>query len=167
MIRFILLIFLIGIPIAEVAVIVMVGSIIGALPTIAIIILTAILGAALLKRQGLSAINRVRSDIRNNKVPAGSIGEAFAIALAGILLLTPGFITDTVGFALFVPKVRQWLGQRIAGVVRVDSRGFSGGPQPGWQSPRGPQGPKTIDLDEGEYSRGADPSSPWHEEPRR
>lgn len=167
MIRFILFIFLIGIPIAEVAVIIMVGSVIGALPTIAIIILTAIIGAGLLKRQGLSAINRVRMDVRNNKVPAASMGEAFAIALAGILLLTPGFITDTVGFALFVPKVRQWLGQRITGVVRMDTRGFSTGPQPGWQTQRNPQGQKTIDLDEGEYSRGSDPSSPWHEDPRR
>ncbi len=165
MIRFILLIFLIGIPIAEVAVFIMVGSVIGALPTIAIIILTAIIGATLLKRQGLSALNRVRMDVRNNKVPAGSIGEAFTIALAGILLLTPGFITDTVGFALFVPKVRQWLGKRIVGAVRFESAGFPRDGSQGWQNPRAPQ--KTIDLDEGEYSHGQDPSSPWREPPPR
>lgn len=162
MIRFILMIFLIGIPIAEIAVFLLVGSVIGALPTIAIIILTAIIGAGLLKRQGISALTRIRADIDSNKVPAGSIGEAFTIALAGILLLTPGFITDTVGFALFVPGVRHWIGNKIVGAVRMDIRTHNGG---GFQRPGQPSGPRTIDLDETDYSR-ADPNSPWHDRPQ-
>lgn len=166
MIRFILFIFLIGVPIAEIAVFIMVGDIIGALPTILIIILTAIIGATLLKRQGIAALSRLKRDVENNKVPAGAIGETLAVAVAGILLLTPGFITDAVGFALFVPSFRRWLGRRITGSIRME-RGATPQPgQPGWGGPSRPSGGrKTIDLEEGEFSR-ADPDSPWHERPR-
>lgn len=164
MLRLILLIFLIGIPIAEVAVFMLVGSVIGALPTIAIIILTAIIGAGLLKRQGVSALTRVRADIESNRVPAGSVAEAFTIALAGILLLTPGFITDTLGFVLFVPAVRRWLGQRIVGAVRIDRASFTQRSAGTWPPDR-PTGPRTIDLDEGDYRASEDPSSPWHDRP--
>ncbi|GAB5374017.1 MAG: membrane protein FxsA [Acuticoccus sp.] len=162
MIRLILFIFLIGIPIAEIAVFIWVGSIIGAIPTILIIILTAIIGAGLLKRQGIAALGRLRNDVENNKVPAGSIGETLTVALAGILLLTPGFITDAVGFALFLPSFRHWLGRRIAGSIQVE-RGNAAQPGRPGATPRG--GNKTIDLDEGEYSR-ADPDSPWHDRPK-
>jgi len=162
-IRLVLLFFLIGLPIAEIAVFIMVGSVIGALPTIAIIIVTALIGAGLLKRQGVSALTRVRADVENNKVPAGSVAEAFTVALAGIMLLTPGFITDAFGFVLFVPGVRRWLGQRIVGAVRVDRASFTQGSSGNWP-PERRQGPRTIDLDEGEFSR-ADPNSPWHDRP--
>lgn len=164
MIRLLLFILLVGVPIAEIAVFLTVGSAIGVLPTIAIIILTAVIGATLLKRQGVSALARLQSDVRNNKVPAAAIGEAVTIAIAGLLLLTPGFITDAVGFSLFVPSFRSWLWRRISGSVKVVTGSgaaanvFRTRPKPG------PQASRTIDLEEGEYRRGDD-NSPWQDRP--
>ncbi|MEM9221370.1 MAG: FxsA family protein [Pseudomonadota bacterium] len=159
MIRFIIFVLLIGIPIAEVAVFMVVGSIIGVLPTILIIILTALIGAGLLKRQGVSALAQLQDDLRNERVPAASIGSAVTIAIAGLMLLTPGFITDAVGFALFVPAVRRWLWRRVSGSVKVV--GMEGMADPRQKQRRGE---RTIDLEEGEYSR-SDDHSPWQNRP--
>jgi len=159
-IRLILFLLLVGIPIAEIAVLLTVGSVIGVLPTIAIIILTAAIGTVLLKRQGVSALRRLQDDVRQDRIPAEAIGHAVTVAIAGVLLLTPGFITDAVGFALFVPAVRRALWRRIARsvtVVHAARPGPGRGPQP-----RG----RTIDLDEEDYRR-ADPDSPWNDRPDR
>ncbi|MEM8855369.1 MAG: FxsA family protein [Pseudomonadota bacterium] len=161
MIRLVLFAALIAVPIAEIAVFLTVGSAIGVLPTLALIIGTAILGAVLLRRQGLSAIARLRSDMDQGRVPAAAIGHALAITVAGILLLTPGFITDAVGFLLFVPAVRSGLWKSIAGSVKVHSMGGAmgdtDGPSPGGRPTRGG---KTIDLDPDDYGPAND-GSPW------
>ncbi|WMS44325.1 FxsA family protein [Acuticoccus sp. MNP-M23] len=158
-IRLFLIAILIAIPIAEVAVFLLVGSIIGALPTIALIILTAVLGATLLKRQGLSAIARLKADMDQNKVPAGAIGQAVTVAIAGILLLTPGFITDTVGLLLFVPAVRSSIWRQVSGAVKME-RGKA--PQRSTGAPRQRTHARTIDLDQGDYRpKGGDDDSPW------
>ena len=164
MIRFILFAFLIAVPIAEIAVFLLVGSIIGPLPTILLIIVTAILGAILLKKQGVSVLARLKSDMEQNRVPAGAIGHAVTIAIAGILLLTPGFITDTIGFLLFVPAVRHGLWKQISGAVKME-RGTA--PQQGGGGPRQRTHARVIDLDEGDYrpKTGGD-DSPWSEPPR-
>ncbi|UOM36460.1 FxsA family protein [Acuticoccus sp. I52.16.1] len=161
-IRSILFAFLLIIPIAEIVVFLTVGSVIGVLPTIAIIILTAVLGAILLKRQGLSAFARLQADASAGRVPAAAIGQAITVAIAGILLLTPGFITDTVGFLLFIPAVRSWLWKQIAGSVRIHGAG-TGGPGADAGGPAGhpyrPGKPQVIDLEATEVK--PDPSTPW------
>ncbi|MEM8663842.1 MAG: FxsA family protein, partial [Pseudomonadota bacterium] len=119
MIRLILFILLLGVPIAEIAVFIAVGSAIGVLPTILLIILTTVIGATLLRRQGVSALAKLQDDVRNKRTPAGAIGEAVTVAIAGILLLTPGFITDAVGFTLFIPAVRRWLWRGVKGSIKV------------------------------------------------
>lgn len=147
MLRVLLFVLLVGMPITEIAVFLLVGGAIGALPTIAIIIVTAALGAYLLKRQGISALARLRTDMDAGRVPAGAIGHAVTIAIAGVLLLTPGFITDTIGFLLFVPGVRRTLWRQIAGSVRVhQARG------PGGEGPfRRRTHARTIELDRDDY----------------
>ena len=167
-IRSILFIFLLLVPIAEIAVFLTVGSMIGVLPTLLIIVLTAIMGAVLLKRQGLAAFVRLQEDARAGRVPAAAIGQAITVGIAGVLLLTPGFITDTVGFLLFVPSVRAWLWRQISGSVKVQQynpSGPSGGPGPGPAGrPYRPSDPRVIDLEATEVE--PDPTTPWRDGPR-
>lgn len=161
MLRLIIFVVLVSVPIAEIAVILMVGSAIGALPTVALIILTAILGTVLLRRQGLSALTRLRADIKDGRVPAAAIGHAITVAVAGVLLLTPGFITDILGFTLFIPAVRSALWRQIVGSIRVERSG-PGGPD-GPARPR--THPRTIILEDDDY-RPRDGASPWREDDR-
>ncbi|WP_404801121.1 FxsA family protein [Acuticoccus sediminis] len=165
MIRTVLFAILLIIPIAEIAVFLTVGSIIGVLPTLLIIVLTAILGAALLKRQGLSAFAKLQEDVRAGRVPTAAIGETITVAIAGMLLLTPGFITDTIGFLLFVPSVRSWLWKQISGSVQIHSAGgTTGGMGPGGGPRRTGGPPPVIDLESSEVR--PDPTTPWREEQR-
>lgn len=95
------------IPLSEIAVFVAVGSRIGALPTIALVILTAVIGSTLLRYQGLGTLARVQAALREGRTPGRDLVHGAMILLAGFLLLTPGFITDTLGFLLFIPAVRE------------------------------------------------------------
>ncbi|MEJ8574966.1 FxsA family protein [Microbaculum marinum] len=128
----------VGVPVAEIALFVLVGGEIGVLATIAIVILTAVAGAALVRHQGIETAMRARRDMESNRIPAGALTEGLAILVAGVLLLTPGFLTDAIGFALLVPPVRRslikwvgaWLAARVT-VVDMASRG-AGGPGRGY-----------------------------------
>jgi len=156
--RLILFAALVAVPIAEIAVFLLVGGAIGALPTIGLIVLTAIIGTVLLRRQGTAAFARLQDDIRANRVPAAAIGHALTVAVAGVLLLTPGFITDAVGFLLFIPAVRAGLWRQIRNSIKIH-RLEPEGPTYRQSEPQR-RGSRTIDLDEGEY-RPSDPTSPW------
>ena len=107
-------ILLIAVPIIEVALFIKIGGFIGFWPTLGIIILTAAVGAELLRRQGLAALRRVEEEIDRNRLPVGAVFDGLCLLVAGALLLTPGFFTDVVGFLLFVPPLRAWLGRRLA-----------------------------------------------------
>ena len=87
------LIFL-GVPIIEIALFIKVGGAIGLLPTLAIVILTAIAGTALMRRQGLKALDQLRASLEQGGDPVGPIAHGALILVAGVLLLTPGFFTD-------------------------------------------------------------------------
>lgn len=157
MLRLILFLLLVAIPIAEISLFIVIGGQIGALPTILIIILTAAIGTVLLRRQGGAALVALKRDIDRGEMPFAAIGHAVTVAIAGLLLLTPGFITDAAGFALFMPAVRRWLWRRLSGLVDFRTVGAAGpaGPR---RSGRG----STIDLDEDDYAahpHGADPRS--------
>ena len=102
----IILLALIGMPILEIAVFIDVGERIGLFNTIAIVILTAIAGTALLRWQGLSVLSRAQSSLRENRFPLQEVFDGLCLVLAGALLLTPGFVTDTIGFLLFFPPLR-------------------------------------------------------------
>ena len=165
MVRFLLLVILLGVPIAEVAVFLMVGSIIGALPPIALIILTAVLGATLLRSQGLSALRQMQDDLPNARVPAAAMGNAVTIAIAGILLLTPGFITDFFGLLLFIPAVRSRLWRKLSAGVHVEqSAGVRTGPE---QNRRPRTHSTTIELGDDDYRAREGDQSPWTEPPSR
>jgi UPF0716 protein FxsA len=113
-----LLIFLIlvAVPVAEIALFIQAGEIIGLGPTLALVILTAFIGTALLRYQGLRALRRAEAALQQNELPVEEVLTGICLLLAGALLLTPGFLTDSVGFALFVPQIRTIIG---AGFFRL------------------------------------------------
>ncbi len=143
-------------PIAEMAVLIQVGTMIGVLPTIGLVLLTAVIGAALLKQQGLATLTRANQRLNSGELPAREVAEGLILAVGGALLLTPGFITDTVGFLCLIPGTRQWfVGQAMKRmVVRGQSSSFfftSAGRDP--FAGQGPFGRRPGDDDpiEGEY----------------
>ena len=95
------------VPLGEIYVLLKVGGLIGALPTVAMVVLTAVTGAALIRIQGLSTLARVRQALDQGQLPAMELLEAACLLTAGALLLTPGFITDGFGFMLLIPVMRR------------------------------------------------------------
>lgn len=113
----IILMGLIATPIIEIAVFISVGERIGLFNTIAIVVLTAIAGTALLRWQGLSVLSRAQESLRENRLPLEEIFDGLCLVFAGALLLTPGFVTDTIGFLLFLPPVRMFIKGVIVPVI--------------------------------------------------
>lgn len=101
------------VPIVEMYILIQVGGMIGGLYTIGLVLLTALIGVTLLKRQGLSTFMTAQQKMNSGQVPVTEIAEGLMLAVAGALLLTPGFVTDTVGFILLTPYLRQYLAGRI------------------------------------------------------
>jgi UPF0716 protein FxsA len=102
----ILLLLFIVVPIAELYVIIQVGSWIGVLPTLAILLGDALLGWALLRHQGRAAWRRFNAALEQRRFPAREVADGVMVTVGGTLLLTPGFITDIVGLLLLVPPTR-------------------------------------------------------------
>ena len=102
------------IPLIELIILVKVGSYIGLWPTILIVVLTGIVGASLARYQGFIIINKIRSDVSSGRVPARELIDGLLVLIGGIVLLTPGFITDICGFFLLIPFTRNF----IKGFVR-------------------------------------------------
>ena len=114
---FILLLVFVGFPILEVSVFISVGSLIGLWPTLATIIATAIVGAFLLKKQGLAALYNAQENINNGRLPVEELFDGLFLIVSGLLLVTPGFVTDGVGFILFLPQFRLLLKRFISNVL--------------------------------------------------
>lgn len=101
-----LLILFILIPIIEIGLFIQVGGFIGLWPTLAIVILTAYIGTMMLRKQGTSTLARLQSNLNTGESPVDPMVHGALILVSGVLLLTPGFFTDGVGFALLIPAVR-------------------------------------------------------------
>lgn len=112
-----LLIIFIIIPLIELAVILKVNSFIGIGWTLGLIIITAFVGVRLLRRQGISTLLRANQKMQQGQIPAQELAEGFLLALAGALLLTPGFVTDAIGFTLLVPATRKALVHRVIAFI--------------------------------------------------
>jgi len=95
------------IPLVEIYFLIKVGNIIGAVPTIALVVFTALLGAMLLRFQGWATLTRSRQVMEQGQLPALEMLEGVLLVFAGALLLTPGFVTDAIGFVFLVPPLRQ------------------------------------------------------------
>lgn len=118
-----LLILFTFIPILELYVLLEIGSLIGTISTVALIFLTGIAGAYLARLQGFALINKIQSEMNQGRVPRGELLDGAMILVGGVLLLTPGFCTDLLGFSLLVPLSRtfykgwlsRWLEKRVTG----------------------------------------------------
>ena len=137
--RLLFLLFIV-MPILEMWVLIKVGSIIGAVPTIAMVMLTAVIGASLLKRQGLHTLTRAQNRLNSGEVPATEILEGLMLAVGGALLLTPGFFTDTIGFCCLIRPIRRRIIDHMlrSGMMQTQAH-FQYGPQAGGQG-SGPSG---------------------------
>jgi len=131
-----LFILLLVVPIVEIALFIKVGGLIGVWPTIGIVIATALAGAALLRRQGLATLRSARASLADNRFPIDEVFDGLCLAVAGALLLTPGFFTDAVGLLLFVPPLRAALRRRLAAYVaaRAEVEIHAAGAAADWQS---------------------------------
>ncbi len=101
-----LVILFIVVPIAELYVIVQIGSLIGVLPTLGLLLADALLGSLLLRQQGRGAWRRFNEAIAAHRFPGREVADGLMIAIGGTLLLTPGFITDIFGLILLIPPSR-------------------------------------------------------------
>lgn len=110
----VLFVLFIVMPILEMLILLKVGSLIGAWYTVGLVLLTAIIGVNLLKRQGLQTLMRAQRKAQYGALPVSEIGEGLLLAVAGALLLTPGFVTDAIGFALLSPVIRAELAKGVA-----------------------------------------------------
>lgn len=120
-----LLLAFLAVPLIEIALFVQVGGVIGLWPTLAIVVLTAVLGTWLMRTQGALALADVRRSLHGQSDPTEALAHGAMILVAGVLLLTPGFFTDALGFALLMPPVRRavlgWLRKRVS-VVSAQGR---------------------------------------------
>jgi len=141
MFRLLFILFIL-VPILEIYLLIQIGSIIGALPTVLIVIATAVIGAFLLRWQGISTLQRMQTTLNQGQMPATELMEAIILLVCGALLLTPGFFTDALGFLGLLPYTRRlfifWLIKRIG--IHASASG----------APNNSSSPKII---EGEYRR--------------
>lgn len=119
----ILFLLLLTVPVLEIYLLIKVGSVIGAGYTILLVFATAILGAYLLRKQGLSTLARAQEALKNNEIPAMEMLEGVILLLTGALLLTPGFFTDIIGFLCLIPVIRQFLVKKLIGQFTVIQAG--------------------------------------------
>jgi UPF0716 protein FxsA len=136
--RLLFVVFLI-VPIIEIALFIQLGSLIGLWPTLLGVVVTALIGSAIIRMQGISLIAEIRRLTAMGQLPARQIVDGVMLAVSGALLLTPGYFTDTVGFLLLVPPVRTVLYEWLRSRVTVMS--------PGVPSNSPPDDPGVIDLD--------------------
>jgi len=124
-----LLLLFIVVPLIELYLFMTLGDMIGFWETIGIIIVTAILGAALTKSQGRKALLKFHQATAEGRMPASEALDGIMILLAGAVLITPGFLTDTVGFLLLLPPFRAVVGKglakRLKGKVQIVTPGFT------------------------------------------
>ena len=164
---FILLLLFIGVPLIEIAVFIQVGDLIGLWSTISVVILTAIIGTALLRQQGFSTLMRAQASMNEGRLPTNEIFDGVCLVLAGALLLTPGFVTDTLGFLLFFPPFRTFLRSKTGGIIKNNAHihmSMNGQSPHKPHSPHAPKDSPIIDADFEDVT--PNPDSPWSENDR-
>lgn len=107
------LFFFIAVPLIEMLLLFEVSDQIGGLLTVFFVVMTAVIGVQVLKRQGFSTLTRANQRISSGELPAQEIVEGLLLAFAGALLLTPGFITDTIGFLCLTPPIRSLIAKKM------------------------------------------------------
>jgi UPF0716 protein FxsA len=155
--RLVFLLLFIAAPLLELAVLIWVGKAIGVFATLAIVIGSAILGMFVVRLQGFSVFNRMRETVAEGQPPVLPMTEGALLLLAGILLILPGLIGDTIGLLLLVPPLRQlaatWMIRRSA----VDVSVYTRNPWNRTSEKQKPENSKSGPVIEGEYTRVDEP----------
>ena len=150
MFKYLFILFLL-VPLLEIYLLIQVGGVIGALSTVLLVVLTAVVGAYLLRQQGFATLQRARESLERGEVPAGGLLEGAILLVSGALLLTPGFFTDAIGFICLVPNARQaiaaWLLKRA---TVVTAAGFQ---QETYESRQGETRHTSERIFEGEFQK--------------
>jgi UPF0716 protein FxsA len=156
------------VPLIEVALFILVGGQIGVGPTLFLCVADAVLGAVIVRHQGLQTLARFQSELQQGHLPAMDLAEGAALIAAGALLITPGFFTDAIGFLLLIPPARRaiirWLARQFSGQIYT----FGSGPRveeprppnrdDGWRTTIDGEAEEIFDDNEPNH---ANPNSPW------
>ncbi|KPN64687.1 UPF0716 protein FxsA [Aliiroseovarius crassostreae] len=149
----------IAVPLIEIALFIQVGGLIGLWPTLLIVVLTAVIGTQLMRAQGAMAMADLRNSFGQLQDPTEPLAHGAMILFSGALLLTPGFFTDTVGFALLIPAVRRAVFNHLKSKVKVQS--FTMGAQTEFSETR-PQSGRGDDVIDGEFTDVSPDKRPTH-----
>jgi UPF0716 protein FxsA len=149
------------VPILEIGVFIVVGGEIGALWTIALVLLTAVLGSILLRIEGFRTFAKIREKLNSGQIPGEELAKGAMILVAGALLLTPGFITDGIGFALFIPAIRKLIWLFLAKRITTHTMSAPGSSAFADRADNN-QNPDIVDLDPDDFQEQPNESSPWH-----
>ncbi len=120
MFRLLFVLFII-IPIIEISVLMQVGELLGMWPTIGVVILSAWIGAKYVRQQGLATLQSVQTKMAQGEMPSSEIVTGLMLLVAGVLLVTPGFVTDIFGLSLLVPSIRQAIAASVQKHIKVNS----------------------------------------------
>jgi UPF0716 protein FxsA len=132
-----LILIFVTIPLVEMLILIKMGELIGFWPTILLVIVTGIVGATLAKMQGFLVLTRIQRELNAGRIPKDEVIEGLLVLIGGIVLLTPGLLTDLCGFALMIPAVRRWVarllkarfGKMIQGKHQVFVNGYTHSPE--------------------------------------
>ncbi|MDB2387133.1 FxsA family protein [Shewanella sp.] len=154
---FIVLFIFVALPAVELWLLIHVGEILGGWTTVGLVMMTSILGASLVRSQGISTVIQVREKLARGETPGQEIVEAMMLAVAGLLLILPGFITDFLGLILLTPITRIPVARYFYKKMQVQVNNSGGfGASMGGQQPHSPfEKGKTFD---GDFEHKADPS---------
>lgn len=130
-------------PAIELALIIKVGGLIGVWPTLGLMVLSAVVGSWLMRRQGAAALAELQRSFSEFRDPTGPIAHGALIVLAGALMVAPGFVTDVSGLLLLIPQVRTALMRALSARMQVTRRGFGFPPPPDMHPPEAPAGPRS------------------------
>ncbi|WAG11845.1 FxsA family protein [Aeromonas dhakensis] len=153
-----LFLLLVGLVVLELTVMIEVGSVIGALPTVGLLILTAVLGSSLVRSEGIKTLFNAQQKMQQGEMPGREVMGGMMLALAGLLLIIPGFVTDFFGILLLQPWLRNKLADKLIGSnqFRMQMGGFQGRQQPFDEVPSSDQpgqSPRAGTTIEGEFER--------------
>ena len=139
----------VAVPIIEIALFINLGTWLGVFPTLAIVLITAALGTYLVKSQAISTFETIQSELRNLQNPTQTVAHAAMILFAGVLLVTPGFFTDLIGFMLLVP----WLRGYVFNIVnkKILHKNFVFNTNPGTKNYKSSNASDSDTIIEGEY----------------
>jgi len=122
-----LIILFIGLPLLELAILVKLGEMLGFWPTIGLVVVTGFLGAYLARLQGFWIFGRIQRELAAGRMPASELVDGLLILVGGIVLLTPGLLTDLFGFILLVPwartQIKTWLMAKFTNIVKTGQGG--------------------------------------------